>query len=75
DAELAGQGRACEAHGKCKVRCRVAEFYGAAAANRPVAVIGSSGFLEIAVNVGSAAKQYGLKVGDTVVARVKYPSR
>lgn len=56
----------CEAFGKRKVRCSVAEFYSAVAVGRPVAVFGSSGFLEIAVNGGSAARKYGLKVGDQV---------
>jgi S-adenosylmethionine hydrolase len=35
----------------------------------PLALIGSDGHLEVAVNGGSAAKTLGLKVGDRVVAR------
>jgi S-adenosylmethionine hydrolase len=33
--------------------------------------MGSSGFLEIAVNGGSAARQFGLKIGDKVTVRMK----
>jgi hypothetical protein len=39
--------------------------------NRPVAVIDSSGLLEIAVNGGSAAQQFGLKIADKVTVRMK----
>lgn len=64
-----GSGKTvCEAMGKQKVRCTLQEFYGAVTVNAPVAVIGSSGFLEIAVNGGSAAQRFGLKIGDTVIA-------
>jgi len=59
----------CEVIGKRKVRCALAEFYGAGPANSPVGVIGSSGFLEIAVNGGSAAQRFGLKTGDVVIVR------
>jgi S-adenosylmethionine hydrolase len=34
---------------------------------RPVALVGSSGFLEIAINGGSAEKVLGLRVGTRVV--------
>jgi S-adenosylmethionine hydrolase len=33
---------------------------------RPLAILGSSGFLEIAVSGGSASERFGLKVGDAV---------
>jgi S-adenosyl-L-methionine hydrolase (adenosine-forming) len=59
----------CGAIGKQKVRCALALFYGAVPANSPVAVMGSSGFLEIAVNGGSAARQFGLTIGDAVIVR------
>jgi len=45
---------------------RLKEFYAAVARGRPVAVIGSSGLLEIAVNGGSAERAFRLKVGDPV---------
>jgi S-adenosyl-L-methionine hydrolase (adenosine-forming) len=59
----------CEVIGKRKVRCALAEFYGAVPAKSPVAVIGSSGFLEIAVNGGSAAKRFGLTTGGAAIVR------
>jgi hypothetical protein len=65
-----GAGR-CEMMGARKLRCALAEFYGAVPVNRPVAVMDSSGFLEIAVNGGSAARQFGLKIGDKVTVRMK----
>lgn len=55
--------------GKRKLRCDLAEFYGAVPVDSPVAVIGSSGFLEIAVNSGSAAQRFGLKIGSPVTVR------
>jgi S-adenosylmethionine hydrolase len=33
---------------------------------KPLAVIGSCGFMEISVNRGNAAKKMGLKIGDKV---------
>jgi S-adenosylmethionine hydrolase len=69
--ELVGNGRkgVCEAAGKRKVRCPLARFYGAVATSSPVAVMGSSGFLEIAVNGGSTAQEYGLQIGDAVLVQ------
>jgi S-adenosyl-L-methionine hydrolase (adenosine-forming) len=71
ETELLPAGRkvTCEVIGKRKVRCALAEFYGAVPIHSPVAVMGSSGFLEIAVNGGSAAQRFGLKPGDRVIAR------
>ncbi len=46
--------------------CAVNDFYQSVPTGRVVAVPGSSGFLEIAVNGGSAAKRLGLKVGDRI---------
>jgi len=40
--------------------------YADAAAGTPLAIIGSAGFVEIAVSGASAARRFGLKVGDTV---------
>ena len=72
-AELIPDSRktVCEAIGKRKVRCDLAEFYGAVPVNSPVAVISSSGFLEIAMNGGSATQQFELKIGDPVIVRIK----
>ena len=58
----------CEVTVKRKVRCKLAECYSAVPAGHPVAVIGSSGLLEIAVNGGSAERRFRLKIGDKVMA-------
>jgi S-adenosyl-L-methionine hydrolase (adenosine-forming) len=50
-------------------RCPVRSFYQAVPAGSPVALIGSSGFLEIAVNGGSAEKSLGLRAGTRVLLR------
>jgi len=44
----------------------VADYYKAVRQGKPVAVLGSSGFLEIAVNGGNAARRRGLKTGAKV---------
>ena len=36
---------------------------------QPLALVGSSGFLEIAVNNGNAAQELALKIGDVVEVR------
>lgn len=51
--------------------CRFAQTYGNVPTGEPVAVIGSRGRLEIAVNNGSAADQLGLTRGAKVVVRAK----
>ncbi len=48
-------------------RIPFARFYGAVAPGHPLAVPGSSGFLEIAVNQGHAAGQLSLQIGSEVV--------
>jgi S-adenosyl-L-methionine hydrolase (adenosine-forming) len=59
----------CEMYGKRRWKCRLKEFYQAVAPKQPVAVVGSSGFLEIAVNGGSAGKLLGMRIGSRVVLR------
>lgn len=49
--------------------CAIEPFYQSVPAGKAVAVPGSSGFLEIAVNGGSAAKSLSLKIGATVTIR------
>jgi S-adenosylmethionine hydrolase len=49
----------------------VKAFYQAVPGGRAVAVPGSSGLLEIAVNGGSAAKRFGFEIGDRVRLRHK----
>ena len=46
--------------------CPVESFYASVAREKPVAIVGSSGFLEIAVNGGSAAEFLGLRIGTRV---------
>jgi S-adenosylmethionine hydrolase len=53
-----------------KLLCSIASFYGSVRKGLPVAVFGSSGFLEIAVNGGNAARQFRIKAGASVA--VKY---
>jgi len=45
--------------------------YAAVKAGKPVAVIGSSGLLEIAINSGNAAKSLKLKIGSSVLLSAK----
>ncbi len=69
---ISGEGTGmCEIMGARKGRAALAEFSGAVSINCPVAVMGSSGLLEIAVNGGSAARQFGLKIGDKATVRIK----
>ncbi|HUJ10620.1 MAG TPA: SAM-dependent chlorinase/fluorinase [Verrucomicrobiae bacterium] len=49
-----------------KLKCGIKRFYQDVPPGQPLAMISSSGFLEIAVNRGSAASQFGLKIGDAV---------
>ncbi len=53
-----------------KRRCEVGAYYLAVEAGQAVAVSGSSGFLEIAVNGGNAAKALGLRVGTVIEVRL-----
>jgi hypothetical protein len=46
--------------------CPVAQFYHQVPLGQPIALVASSGFLEIAVNGGNAAQRFGLKIGDPV---------
>jgi S-adenosyl-L-methionine hydrolase (adenosine-forming) len=67
---LGGAGRAsCEVHAKGRWVCPVRPFYQAAEPKTPVAVAGSSGFLEIAINGGSAEAVLGMRIGTRVVLR------
>ncbi len=61
DARIAVRGHAA---------FRLAACYQAVKAGRPLGIIGSSGFLEIAVNAGHAAKRLRLKPGSSIVVRL-----
>ena len=65
----------CEVFAKRKRLCPIAPFYGAVPVGRPLAVLGSAGFLEIAVNSASAAEKFGLRTGDQVGVRPWIKSR
>ena len=65
---LEDSGRApCEVYARRRWVCPLRAFYQAVPPKRPVALVGSSGFLEIAVNGGSAEKVLGMRVGTRVV--------
>lgn len=49
--------------------CVVGPYYRSVAKGTPIAVIGSTGFMEIAINGGSAARQHGIRVGDSVTVQ------
>jgi S-adenosylmethionine hydrolase len=49
--------------------CELKKFYQEVPPGQPLALVGSTGFVEIAVNAGNAAKQLGIKLGDPVELR------
>ncbi len=63
------EGASCAIYGRRRRACPLRGFYQAVAPNTPVALVGSSGFLEIAVNGASAEKVLGLRIGTRVVLR------
>jgi S-adenosylmethionine hydrolase len=50
----------------CKLKLKLCEAYGETKPHEPLALIGSHGFLEIAINQGNAAKRFKTKAGDRV---------
>jgi S-adenosylmethionine hydrolase len=60
-------GNSCKILVKGKRFFAVQAFYQAVPPGHPVAVPGSSGFLELAVNGGSAAKKFNLRVRERVI--------
>jgi hypothetical protein len=63
------KGASCEVYARRRQVCPLKTFYQATAPTTPIALVGSSGFLEIAVNGGSAAKALGVKIGTRLVLR------
>jgi hypothetical protein len=61
----------CEVLGKRRRVCPLKTFYQAVAPKTPLAVVASSGFVEVAVNGGSAALALGLRIGTRVVLRAR----
>jgi S-adenosyl-L-methionine hydrolase (adenosine-forming) len=49
-----------------KVQCDIKGFYQEVPSGQPLALLGSTGYLEIAVNGANAAQKLGLKLGDAV---------
>lgn len=49
-----------------KLKLKLCQAYGEAEPREPLALIGSHGFLEIALNQGNAAKRFKTKAGDSV---------
>jgi S-adenosylmethionine hydrolase len=64
---LGAVGVSCEIYGRRRRICPVKTFYQAVAPKTPVALVGSSGFLEIAIHGGNAEKALGVRVGTRVV--------
>lgn len=62
-------GVSCEVYARRRLVCALKGFFQAVPAKTPVAIVGSSGLVEIAVNGGSAEKALGIKLGDRVVLR------
>jgi S-adenosylmethionine hydrolase len=56
----------CEVWAKGKQLCPVKDFYQSVPVKHPVAVAGSSGFLEIAINGGNAARRLRLQAGSLI---------
>ncbi|RLG01841.1 MAG: hypothetical protein DRN49_00405, partial [Thaumarchaeota archaeon] len=48
------------------IECKFVKAYGFVKAGEPLLTIGGSGFVELAINRGSAAKTFRLKVGDII---------
>lgn len=49
----------------------IAETYSVADSGEPLAYWGSSGYLEVAVNRGDAAEEYGISAGDPVLVTIR----
>ena len=56
--------------GRAKLKVKLSRAYGEAPAGETLAVVDSFNLLEIAVNLGSAAKRYGVKVGDKIIVEL-----
>ena len=63
--QTAGPHAAMHLRGR-KGRIPICTHYAAVGPGKPLAVVGSTGFLELAINAGSAAELLGLDIGDPV---------
>ena len=50
---------------------RLCTAYGEVPRKMPLAIIGSSGFLEVAVNQGTASEAFNIEVGDEIFIKVR----
>jgi S-adenosyl-L-methionine hydrolase (adenosine-forming) len=64
----------CEVYGKRRRVCPVKAYYQAVAPKTAVALVGSSGFFEIAINGGSAEMALGIEIGTRVVLCLNCPT-
>ena len=64
-----GKGYRCKLVVRRNLSCPIAQYYQAVPIGNAVCVPGSAGFLEIAINGGSAAEVLGLRVGKPVALR------
>lgn len=67
--ELLPDARGLHVYMRGEHLCRVEPFYAAVPSGSPAAVVGSTGFLEIAINKGSAEQALGLQTGNPVTIR------
>ncbi len=74
ESALAGEVSGYEINVQGARLTRINRAYAESPVGEPLAVIGSAGVLEIAVNGGSAEKQLGLKRGDAAIIRKRYDS-
>jgi len=51
---------------------KLCSSYGEASAKEPLAIIGSSDFLEISINQGDASKAFKAKIGDSICVSLNY---
>ena len=51
------------------VSVKLCSAYGGVPTGSPLAIIGSGGFLEVAINKGNAAQNYGVRAGDKIIIK------
>jgi len=66
---------ACQVHAQHRQVCPVRTHFQAVPPKSPVALLGSSGFLEIALNGGSAKAALGIHVGTRITLQTASPAR
>ena len=52
---------------EASLKARFVKAYGEAKPQEPVVLVGSHGFIELALNQGSAAEKFRAKAGDKIV--------